>query len=334
MRLADPTWLYGLWLAPALALLCYAAMRRRRALLRRFADARLLPALGGAARAGRRAAKATLLIGALALIVFALARPEWNPRPRDVRARGRDVLFVVDVSRSMLADDLKPSRLERAKLAIADALNVIQGDRVGLIAFAGSAVMRCPLTLDYGFLREALDSLSPESVQRGGTNIGDAIRDALNVFDDDSQGYRDIVLITDGEDHENFPVQAAEKAAQQGVRIIAIGLGDEKVGHRVPIVDERGRQSWLTYDGQEVLSKLDADTLRKVATASKDGVYLNVATGNINLDQVYADLIRSAQKRDMESRSAVRYDEKFYIFLGAALALLTAEAFIGERRKA
>lgn len=334
MRLADPTWLLGLWLAPALALLCFVTFRRRVSLLRRFADARLLPALGGAASMGRRAAKAAMLIGALALIVFALARPEWNPKPREVRARGRDVLFVVDVSRSMLADDLKPSRLERAKLAIKDAMNVLEGDRVGLIAFAGAPVMRCPLTLDYAFMREALDALSPDSVQRGGTNIGDTIRYALSVFDDDSQGYRDIVLITDGEDHESFPVQAAEKAGQQGVRIIAIGLGDENVGHRVPITDERGRRSWLTYDGQEVLSKLDADTLRKIATASKDGVYLNVATGNINLDQVYADLIRSAKKRDLDTRSAVRYDEKFYIFLGAALALLTAEAFIGERRKA
>ncbi len=333
MRIESVEWLHALWLIPALGLLTGFALSRKLQVVRRFADDALVQKLAASMSVRRQVLRSALAIVALGLVVVSLARPAWDPRPRELQRRGRDVVFVVDVSRSMLAEDLQPNRLERAKLAIADVIERLQGDRVALVAFAGTAVMKSPLTLDYGFMRSALDDLSPESVSRGGTLIGDALRLTVNeVFDEASVGYRDVILITDGEDHESFPAEAAALAGEAGVRIIAIGIGDETTGRRIPITDEDGRQRFLQHEGQEVWSRLDGDMLRQVARGSKDGVYFNVATGNINLDEVYTGLIRSEEQRDLEARTAIEYDEKFQIFLGAALALLLLEGLIRERR--
>ena len=190
-------------------------------------------------------------------------------------------------------------------------LDSLKGDRVALVAFAGSSVVKCPLTLDYGFMRMAVDDLSPTSVARGGTLIGDALRRVVgDVFDEDAEGFRDIILITDGEDHESFPVEAAMAAGDAGARIIAIGLGDEKVGRRVPVEDDYGRRRYLTYDGEEVVTRLDAETLRRVAAATTGGVYFNVATGNINLDEVYTGLILDAERRELEDVPDHRGDDQ------------------------
>ena len=327
-------WLNALWLLPALAALYAYGFHRKSVALRTFIrEPGLLPVLNVSVSRPRQIAKAALVLLVLGLIAVALARPRWNPQPAQLQRLGRDVVFVLDVSRSMLAEDLAPSRLERAKLAIADVLDTLDGDRVGLVAFAGTAIVKSPLTLDYSFMRLALRGLAPESVSRGGTLIGDAIRVTLNeVFDDSERGFKDIILITDGEDHESFPVQAAEQAGAAGVRIIAIGLGDEGEGRRIPVTDEAGRRTFLTYKGEEVRSKLDGETLRQIALASHDGKYLNVATGNINLDQVYEQFVKEAEQRELESQSVIRYDERYQIFLLLALAFLVGETLIRERK--
>jgi Ca-activated chloride channel family protein len=235
----------------------------------------------------------------------------------------------------MLAEDLVPNRLERAKLAIRDAIDRLQGDRVALVAFAGTAVVKCPLTLDYGFFRLALDEIEPESVSRGGTMIGDAIRKTMDsVFKGQDAQFQDIILITDGEDQESYPVEAARAAGQRGIRLIAIGLGDENEGRRIPITNEQGERTFLTYRGQEVWSKLDADTLRRMVNATPGGRYLNVSTGAIDLGDVYTKLIASAQKRALEDETTERYEEKFQIFLAVAFLLLCAETIVRERRSA
>jgi Ca-activated chloride channel family protein len=234
----------------------------------------------------------------------------------------------------MLAEDLAPNRVERAKLAIQDAVDKLEGDRVGLVVFAGSALVKCPLTHDYGFFRLMLDDVSTDSISRGGTMIGDAIRKTLDeVYDDQYKQFKDLVLITDGEDHDSFPFEAAEAAGERGVRIIAIGLGDENEGQRIPITDEQGRKTFVKYEGKEVWTRLDADTLRRMVNVTPGGKYLNVSTGTIDLGSVYKQLIASAEKKELESRTVKKYHEKFQIFLFVAFALLLGDMIISERKR-
>lgn len=334
IRLHDTEMLFLLWAIPFLiAGFAYAGYRRRQA-LERFAEASLLTLINTSVSVVRRRWKAGLMIAAFALCVLAAARPAWNPVPKTLQRHGRDMVFILDVSKSMLAEDLSPNRLERAKLSMLDCVEKLQGDRVGLIVFAGNAVVKCPLTLDYGFFRMMLEDVSTNSVARGGTMIGDAIRKAMDeIFDDLDKQYKDIILITDGEDHDSFPVEAAADAGKRGIRILAIGIGDEKQGRRIPITDESGQRSFLKYQGQEIWSKLDADTLREMVNATPGGRYLNVATGAIDLGDVYMKLVVSAEKRALESRTVKRYEEKFQIFVALAFVLLCVEFVMRERRR-
>ena len=320
----NPNAFLWLWLVPAAAgLFIYAAVKRRQA----------IRAFGTGATFISRKREAAGGCLALALVVIALARPAWNLQQTAVKRTGRDVVFVLDVSKSMLAEDLAPNRLERAKLAIADVIDTLRGDRVSLVAFAGSAAVKCPLTLDYGFFRMMLENISTDSISRGGTMIGDAIRLILDqVLDSQEKQFKDIVLITDGEDHESFPLEAAREAAAKGIRLFIIGLGDENEGKRIPITDASGRRTFLQYKGQEVWSRLDADTLRQMALATPGGRYLNVATGTIDLGEVYLQLIGSADKKELEEKTIEKYEEKFQIFIGMAFLLLAIEAIISERR--
>ena len=243
-------------------------------------------------------------------------------------------MFLLDVSKSMLAEDLVPNRLERAKLAIRDCIDRLEGDRVAIVVFAGTSAVKCPLTLDYGFFRMMLDTISTDSIARGGTMIGDAVRKVMaEVFDDQDKAFKDIILITDGEDHDSFPVEAAKKAGEKGIRLIAIGLGDENEGRRIPVTNDKGEKTFLKYKGREIWSKLDADTLRKMVNATPGGKYLNVSTGTIDLGDVYVSLIKSAEKRKLESETIKRYEEKFQIFIAVALVLLFIEMLVNERKK-
>ncbi|MBX3389800.1 MAG: VWA domain-containing protein [Phycisphaeraceae bacterium] len=319
------------------ALLWFGFERARRGLLT-FAGTTPQNSKPGVARAGLKIA---LVAAGLSSLMLALARPQADPVEETVNVRGRDVVFILDVSRSMLSRDAVPNRLARAKLWINDLVNTLQGDRVGLVAFAGAAVVKCPLTLDYGFFRMALDELSPASVPRGGTLIGDAIRKAMSdVFEPGPGRYRDIVLITDGEDQGSFPAEAAKQAAEQGVRLIVIGIGSEIEGAPVP-AGEKSDTRYLEYQGERVRSRLDETTLAKIAEAATraagdsggGGVFLNVGTGTINLDKVYHDLAGSSEKREVETKSNVVYRELFPYFLVIAALCLAVEPTIGGRRR-
>ncbi|HEX41660.1 MAG TPA: VWA domain-containing protein [Phycisphaerales bacterium] len=337
MNLGNYNALWLLFAVPVLLVPAYVWLFWRKArALRILASHEMLRKINVSVSLCRQIAKACLLVGAFIAVVIAQTEPRWNPQPQEIRRRGRDIAILLDTSRSMLAEDIKPNRLERSKLAIGDLLESLQGDRIAIVTFAGNSSVKCPLTQDYAFVRMALADISTESTSRGGTMIGDAIRKAAEeVFDTASRQYKDIILITDGEDHDSFPVQAAEKAAEQGIRIIAIGLGDENEGSRIPITDERGRTTFLTYNGQEVWTKLDADTLRQVVYATEGGRFLAVRPGEtFGLNEIYADMIATAAKRELESATMMKYDEKFQVFVALALILLTAEAFISERKKA
>ncbi|MBN1764413.1 MAG: VWA domain-containing protein [Sedimentisphaerales bacterium] len=334
LRLANYQALWLLWLVPVLAGLYAWSFYRKRQVLRQFATHEMLRRINVNVSVKRQIAKAALMLTAVLVLIIALTQPGWNPRPEKIQRKGRDIVVILDVSKSMLAEDLYPNRLERAKLEISELLDVLEGDRVGIIAFAGSSVLKCPLTGDYGFIRLALSEIDTNSVSKGGTMIGDAIRMATeDVFDKKERDFKDIILITDGEDHGSFPDKAAEKAAQEGIRIFAIGLGDENEGKRIPITGANGQKTFLKYNGREIWSKLDADALRKIVFATPGGKYINWGTGAFSLQKFYLDVIAASGRKELESTTALRYDEKFQIFIALAIGLLVIEAWISERKK-
>ncbi|MBX3379035.1 MAG: VWA domain-containing protein [Phycisphaeraceae bacterium] len=337
-RFGNPGALLMLAILPLVVGILWIGFVRRRRGLVVFAGSTQQESQPGALRAG---VKIALTAAGLASLMIALARPQADPVEENVTVRGRDVVFIVDASKSMLSRDAVPNRLARAKLWINDLVNTLRGDRVGLVAFAGAAVVKSPLTMDYGFFRMALDELSPASVPRGGTLIGDAIRKAMSdVFEPGPGRYRDIVLITDGEDQGSFPAEAAKQAAEQGVRLIVIGIGSEVEGAPVPS-GEKSNSTYLEYQGERVRSRLDQTKLAAIAEAASraagesggGGIFLNVGTGTIDLDKVYHDLTGSAEKRETETKSSVLYRELFPYFLAFAGLCLAIEPVIGGRTR-
>ena len=319
LRFVHPEAFLLLWLLLPLAAALYLAGRARRRDIHRFRAAReeSQPVLSA------RPLQAVLTVAGLTLLVIGIARPGWESSPTTVERRGRDVVFVVDTSRSMLAEDLAPNRLQRAKLAILDAVEVLDGDRVALVAYAGSAVVKSPLTFDYGFFRMAVQQLSVTSVSRGGSLLGDALRTVHDdVLDNQVREFKDVLLITDGGDHDSFPVEAAEALGQGGARILAIGLGDDTTGQPIPDLQQPGSgAAYVEHDGEIVLSALDADLLRAVAGATPAGRYVHWATGNLDLGRLYREMIAAAPGRLLEADAIELISERFQIFL--ALALLS-----------
>ncbi|MBN1919283.1 MAG: VWA domain-containing protein [Verrucomicrobia bacterium] len=316
----------------------WLGLRLKAAALRAFAHVDSLRRIAASSSRPRCLTKAALLIAALVFVVLALMRPQGAPREVTVEKHGRDIVFLLDISRSMLAEDLKPNRLDRAKLAIEEMVDVMDGDRVGLIAFAGLPVLKCPLTNDYHFFKTVLNSTSPDDINRGGTNIGDAIRWAVKhvlkppepngeQMSSDAWVARDIVLITDGEDlEESAPVTAAQVAARCGIRIHSVGIGNPD-GARVPGPDGRA----LMYQNTEVRSHLDETTLREIAAATKGGRHVGVRTGIIDLRELYKRTLTTADKGKGTFRS-LRYHELYQWPLFMAMVLLVIEALLSGRR--
>jgi Ca-activated chloride channel family protein len=331
IHLSSPRLLHLLWLVPLVGVALFFAGRRARNALERITT--LQDRLSSLDRR-RRGWKQALILLSLAFLVLALSRPGWNPQPLMVRQEGRDVVFAVDVSLSMQAQDLAPNRLKRAILAILDTLPALYGNRVAVVAFAGSTAVVCPLTRDYGFFQWAVEGLTPASTDTAGTLIGDAIRKiCADVFDPKEKRYKDLILISDGEDQNSYPVEAAAAAGAQGVRIISIGIGDDTKGSRIPIREQDGATTYLTYQGGEVWSRMQPETLRQTALATPGGRFLNAATGSFDLGVIYRQLVADEEKRDLGPVEIIRYTEQFQIFLLAALALLACEAVLGEQAR-
>lgn len=323
------------WLLPVILCLFLYAYKRRKQCIKQFCDEKAQARICIHLYPYARFCKNTLFFCAFAMILIALLRPSWNIESKEVShlQRGRDVVFMLDVSNSMLAEDLIPNRLEMAKVSILDCLECLQGDRIALVAFAGRAVVECPLTFDYVFFQMQLNNLTTDSLGKGGTLMGDALRKVLNeVFTDNDHRFQDIILITDGEDHDSFPIQAAEEVGKRGIRLITIGLGDETQGQRIPITNAYGYKQFLKYRGQEVWSKLDSTTLHKMAQATPGGQYYNVSTGAIDLGEIYKKLISESEKKDLEEKVVQKYEEKYQIFLIIALILLYLESIIPLKR--
>ncbi|WP_372845562.1 VWA domain-containing protein [Pontiella sp.] len=315
----NPNALLWLWLVPAAAgLFLYAAVRRKQA----------IRAFGAGALFISRKREAAGSYLAIALVVLALAQPAWDLQEQKLQETGRDVVFLLDVSRSMLAEDMHPNRLENAKTAILDCVETLSGDRVGLVLFAGSAEIRCPLTVDYDYFRMALRQASPNSIAAGGTMIGHAVERTLEkLLDPANAGMQDLILITDGEDMVDGPdeVEAVKKLADAGVRFIAIGIGDRARGSRIALEDEEsGARSFMKHGNTEVWTKLHAETLRRMTAAVPDGIYFDVANGPFDLARIYRQIMENAERASTDSQVMERYEEKFHLFLGGAVIVLLA----------
>jgi Ca-activated chloride channel family protein len=271
---------------------------------------------------------------AVGSIVFALAQPQWGKYWAEQRAAGRDIMVAIDVSRSMLADDVTPSRLERAKADVRDLVAAVEeagGHRLGLIAFAGSPSLKCPLTQVTSHFKLVLDSIEPRSVPQGGTMIGDCIRQAIDAFDDKTQNFRDLILITDGEDMDSFPIEAAAAARDAGITIYTIGMGDSRQGSRIPVTDKAGRRSYLEHQGEIVWSKLDERSLQEIAQTT-GGIYVPAGIRAIELDRIFRDVIEPKTKREMDETRRERLRHRFQWFLALAILLLMIEMLVRDTR--
>ena len=286
-RFANPEWIHALWLVIGLVALLVWLDRRGRTILERFVSAPMQARLARRLAPGRRWLSIGLLGLAATLLVVALMRPQWGLVFHRTPRVGAQIMVCLDVSKSMLAEDTAPNRLGRAKAEIADLLSYLDGDQVGLIVFAGRATVACPLTPDFGFFRLVLDGVGPHSVGRGGTRLEEPIRKAVAGFRGESNVSRAILLVTDGEDHDSFPDAAAQEAVERGIKIIAIGFGDE-AGSQVAVTDpETGVRTPLRdANGQPVITRLDGETLREIALAT-EGVYVPAGTGALDLESIY-----------------------------------------------
>ncbi|MFH1931431.1 MAG: VWA domain-containing protein [Pseudomonadota bacterium] len=322
--------LHFLWLLPVAAFVLVVHGRQKKKAMDRIADPDLLIRLTGKDQMGRRFVKGLLLLISLGFMVFALAGPRWGSHYQEVSQKGVDIMVVVDVSPSMLVEDITPNRLERARREILDLLRVVQGDRVGLVAFSGAAFVQCPLTLDYAALQMFLGALQPDLIPVPGTDLGAAIETAISSFDFESETDRVILLITDGEDNEKKGFEAAQKAAGKGVKIFVFGMG-ETAGGPIPAGDGKGGFK-KDGAGKLILSKLEEKSLKKIASAA-GGTYARSVAGDLDLDVLYFEGIKSrTEARTLKSGKIKVYEERFTFFLLAAFLFLFLEGLILERK--
>ena len=332
MRFARPELLWTLAALPLLALLAVWLGRWRRRALRRLGDPATLGRLSSAPGAERRAAHLALLLLGIAALSVAMARPQWGTRLEEVRRRGIDLVMVVDVSRSMLAQDVRPSRLEQAKEALGELIDRLPGDRVGLVGFAGSAQVFCPLTLDHAAARIFLDILDPTMIPEPGTALGQAIRKAAALFESGEQKYKVMILFTDGEDQDTEPLEAAREAADAGILVFTVGVGT-LAGEPIPLKDDSGKVVDYVRDegGQVVTSRLDVALLEEIARVS-GGTYFPATPGQQELERIVEEVSGMDQK-ELSSRLATNMEDRFQLPLLGAIALLAAEAVLARRRR-
>jgi Ca-activated chloride channel family protein len=330
VRVGDTDSLWLLWLVPALFAFYVYAFRTRTRLLRRFAAAEMVERLTAGVSRPRQYFKAFLVLVGVLACVLALAELKWGFTWEEVKREGVDIVVALDVSDSMLVEDVesggKLSRLERAKREIADLLDLLEGDRIGLVAFAGTAFVECPLTLDYGAAEIFLDAIDTDLIPVKGTDLAEAIGVSLAAFEGATHSSRAIILITDGEDHTGQALKAAEEAKLVGVRIFTIGIGRDE-GAPIPAAGgfRRDRR------GEIVLSKLDEPTLQKIAL-NTGGRYVRSVTGDVDLEQIYAQGIKATlEDQELGSKRRERWEERFQWVLAVALFVLMLEPLISER---
>lgn len=319
--------LQWLWLvAGLLGLAAWTLAWRRRAALR-FASSEMIDRVFPGRDVWRGAVAGLLGLASMSLLVACIVDLRWGQVQREVPQKGIEVIFALDVSRSMLAEDVTPNRLDRAKQMIKDTIDEMAGDRVGLCIFAGEVRRQIPLTSHYDDFKKSLDEVGPHLIRRGGSRLGDAITAATDGFLSKANEHKAIVLLTDGEDQESQPVEAARRAKEdQGIRIFTIGLGDLEQGARIP-VRSSGSRDYLQHQGEQVWSKLDGETLLRIATET-DGAYIPAGTKQVNMADVYHQYIANIEQTELETAKINGYQARFQWFLFPAILLLLTEVAV------
>ena len=329
MRFANPIFLALVAIVPIAGLWwAFLRARREKALSRLVAPSlrgRLMPP--GANLWGLQAA---LVLTGLFLCLFSAARPQWGKSTEKIVERSRNVVVAIDVSRSMLATDVRPNRLERAKADVADLIDSLEGDRCALVAFRRTGVVICPLTTDHGFLRGALEQMTPESAPRGETDLGSAIRAALDALDPAADDHNAIIVISDGGDLRGEAIANSELARKRKIPIFTVGIGDPRVGAPIPAEDGQGL---MKFKGETVKVKLEETALKAIAEASR-GRYVPLATAGTaetTLGAIYRRFLRQVAAKE-QNEEAERAAERYQVFLMPGLCLLIAGACLSKGR--
>ena len=325
LNFAQSQYLLLLFLIPVFFIIQAIVLKIRRSRMRKFGDETLVSQLMPSYSKGKVWVRLVLFSIGFFFFVIGLARPQIGAKLKEHETKGAEIMIVLDVSNSMLAEDYSPNRLERAKLAISRLVDKLRDDRIGLIVFAGNSFVQLPITTDYVSAKMFLNSISTESVPVQGTAIGDAINTAMRSFSAQSEKSRAIIVITDGENHEDDPVAAAKQAAEMGVRVFTIGVGSPE-GKPIPMDGELLKDK----EGNIVVTRLDEKVLQDVAAAG-NGVYVRAANSEFGLNPIIDD-IRKMEDEKYNSLVFEEYDEQFMYFMAIALFFFVIEMLIGDRR--
>ena len=330
MRFGEPVYFHLLWSLIPLIIFMLWGMKKKQLLTIKFCGNSLLSRLINPGVKKWHHTRTIFVFLAVLFLLLAITRPRWGYHWEDLHQRGVDVIVALDVSNSMLAEDIKPNRLERAKRKISDLLNMLEGDRIGLIAFAGTAFVQCPLTLDYSAARIFLSAIDTQLIPVQGTAIGNAIETSVKAFRTQDKKSKALILITDGEDQTGNALSAAKSARSQGVKIYTIGIGGE-IGAPLPNPSAKGGFR-KNQQGEVILSKLDEITLQKIALAT-GGSYVRSVTGDIDLKTIYKDQIKKhIEKKELKSERRKIWQERFQWFIFVALFCLVIEACLAEKK--
>jgi Ca-activated chloride channel family protein len=318
------TYLFMFWLIPLIIVFSIWSFRKRKQLIDLFVNSPLQDRLVKGITPYSHKIKFIFLMAAMFFTLCALIGPQWGFHWEDVKRRGSDIIIAVDVSKSMLAEDISPNRLERARREIIDLLNILKGDRVGLVVFAGTSFTYCPLTIDYSAVRLFLDGLGPDLISRPGTALGDAIETSIRSFTEIDAKSQAIILITDGEDLTGHPLRAAQKAKDKGIRIYTLGIGKVE---GAPIPDPEGGGFKKNPQGEIVLTHLDETTLQEIALTT-GGAYVRSVTGDIDLENIYKVLQEDVHTKELTGGTIKRYKERYQWFLAIAFIFIVLEALL------
>ena len=329
-RFAYPEYLYLLILIPVLVIIFRVSLIITRKRMKRFGNPEILSQLMPDISYNRPVVKYMIYIFAFTLLIFAVARPQNGTKLQQVKRKGIEIMIALDVSNSMIAEDIQPNRLEKAKKAISKLVERLVNDRVGLIVFAGQAYTQIPITNDYASAKMFLSTVSPGIVPVQGTAIGAAIKLAMNSFTQQEDMNRAVIIITDGENHEDDPVAMARQAAEKGINVYTIGVGLPK-GSPIPIPSSSGQKSFLKdQDGKVVISKLNERMLEEIA-AEGNGKYIRANNIRLGLNSLFDD-INKIEKKEIEARIYSEYEEMFQYPIAFALFLLFIEFLILDRK--
>jgi Ca-activated chloride channel homolog len=330
LRFANVEYFYVLWFLPILIAFFVFVFRAKQRALMRFGNLQLMQKLIENTSRKKQIYKIAILLFALLFIVLSLARPQIGTKLEEISREGVDIIVAMDVSTSMLAQDIAPSRLAKAKHEVESLIDRLRGDRIGLIAFSGVAFVQCPLTLDYGAAKIFLDIMDPDLIPTPGTAIGRAIQKAIDTFEQKERKHKVLVLITDGETHEESVMQYAEEAERQGIVIYCVGIGSPQ-GEPIPLQQGGGSNFKKDKEGQVVITKLDERSLEKIALQT-GGKYFRSTSGEEELEKIY-DLIFKMDKKELGSLQYSQFEDRFQYLVIFSIVLLGLDLFVSDRKK-